>query len=451
MKLGILEFCDHHLVIPKLLYFSLNMLCYSTYTFTPLYFQQVWGLESHFFGYIVGLSTLSFTGSLLWTMIADKTGRHKLILILTSIGYCSTFLLLRTHLFTKSEERGRLLFVALCYGVSNFFTSGLYPLLDNRVFVMLSKDKRFSKELYGRQRLFGTLGQSFITLMNGYLIGRWGFDFIFINLTLSTILFVTLVIMGIPPQVSNNNNKNSNGGGGDDGELVVDDDNNNKEKRIPLNDENSKGVIEGAGGFSQSARKLLFTFDFPFFLFIILIAGTTRGVSGNYLPQYFDKVMKLSTWEISIIMQSRLPTEILVFFLGKQMLETVGVHWMLLIGQFTGFLRVFAYALLPNYFPWTLLPLLIELLKGINNACVVSAGARFVHDFAPSGAEATAQGFFSGVHSYLANASSGFFGGLILETYQHDPNSFQILFTITSILSFIGLGLFTIRHLKKLL
>ena len=414
------SFCDHHLLLPKLLYFMLNALCYSTYTFTAKYFKDVWGIADHHFGYMVGLCALSFTGSLLWTMIADKMRRHKLILVLTTIGCTGSFMLLRTGLFMTAERSTKLIFVSLCYGLSNFFTSALFPLLDYQVFAMLTADARFSKEIFGRQRLFGTLGQSAITLLSGYTITAYGFDAMFLNLLVSCGAFLFLISIGL---------KNAS---------VAE-----KEQSA---DKRSTKLVEKMS-FKRATRSLLLSPDFFFFLLIILIAGMTRGMAGNYLPQYFDSVMHLSPWQTSVMLQTRIITEVAVFFLGKEFLQLFGVKWMLFTAQLAGLLRVLAYAVLPTGEPWALLSLVIELLKGINSGCLISAGVRYVHDVAPAGAEATAQGFFSGVHSHLANAASGFLGGLILQLHESNPPAYRELFRYTAVLATVGLVLFSLRQL----
>jgi hypothetical protein len=78
---------------------------------------------------------------------------------------------------------------------------------------------------------------------------------------------------------------------------------------------------------------------------------------------------------------------------------------------------------------------------------MTSAGIQHVHDFAPAGTEATAQGFYSGVHSYLANATSGFFGGWILVLHKGDPNAYYVLFGYTALLAAMGTVLYSVHRI----
>lgn len=403
-----------YLIIPKLLYFTLNTLVFSVFTFAAKFLEEEWKLSSHHYGYITGLCALSFAGSLFWSMVADRTNSHKLVLVVCTVGYVSSFSLLRTTSFRQSPLHVRLTFVSLCYGLANFFTSALFPILDSQVFIMLSSNPRqCSKELFGRQRLFGVLGQSVITLASGAAIDKLGFDAMFLSLVVSALIFALLVVVGIPGAQT-------------------------ASSRVTELKSSKKRAKPPPLTFGQAVWKLICAPDYLVFLTTSLVAGTVRGVTGNYLARYLEKTMKLSTFGVSFTLQSRLVTELGVFFFGPYLMHSLGPRWLLMIAQLTGLTRVAIYAFLPDYPPWTSVPLGVELLKGINNACLISAGARYVHDLAPSGVEATAQGIYSGVHSYLANAASGFLGGYILYTHRADSRAYNELFAFASLLSAAG-------------
>lgn len=409
------------LLLPKLLYFVLNLLVFSTFTFTAKYFEDIWNVPGYHYGYILGLCAVSFSGSLLWSLLADRTQRHRTILVLAAVGYTGSFCLLKVGPFQGSPLGIRLAFIAACYGLANFFTSALFPLLDNQVFMMLSAEpKLFSKELFGRQRLFGILGQSAITMLNGICIGRWGFDSMFINLVISCLAFCILVIFGIP----------ETGG-----------------PTQPLSESHASPPPKEP--FVHSVVRLLRSRDYLTFLLVIFLASVTRGVTGNYLPQYLEKTMHLSTSEISFILQSRLLTEVGIFFIGPALLKWIGLYWLLAVAQITGLVRVGLYAVLPSHPPWSSVPVAIELLKGINSACLISSGALYANNASPAGVEATAQGLYSGVHSYLSNAASGFLGGMILQIHRDGPDPYKVLFLYTSLASALGLAIYALYFLVR--
>ena len=63
--------------------------------------------------------------------------------------------------------------------------------------------------------------------------------------------------------------------------------------------------------------------------------------------------------------------------------------------------------------PWLALP--VQLLHGPAFSALWLAGVAYAAESAPEGAQATAQGLFSGVHMGLSSALGAFAGGWLLE------------------------------------
>ena len=91
----VLSTSDPYLLIPKLLYFWLNMLVYASYTFTADYLAQVYNVPLYAFGYLSTVCLISFLGALGWTMVADKKSARKKMLMGAVVVYASTFCLLK--------------------------------------------------------------------------------------------------------------------------------------------------------------------------------------------------------------------------------------------------------------------------------------------------------------------------------------------------------------------
>lgn len=590
------KFIDQYLILVKLLYFSLNVLCYSTYTYTNTYANQVWQVENDKFGYILGLGAIGFTGSLFWTWLADRWNQTRLIVMMASIGYCTSFFLLRLipiETVVTLSASFRFVYFSVAYGMCNFFTSAMYPLLDRRVFQILSQDKRFSLELFGRQRLFGTLGQSFITLVNGFAIDKFGFDSLFVSLIVSTLVFLLLVANSfprdLPPSPLLDNKLNGDLHHRKQSDDKVDEDSSFQEKIICKTkskddldrsvdvyseDIVKKSILNKSEVDSQKAEKCTlnekqaiicmdnmdtevasvlenfpnlevvsptknsvfsscsdFNFEgksavddndeeevgsddmhftnccddkfcslykcdasidnnsfesglneakvnedvlldekeskgsilllmrnivFLHFLVCVLITGIARSVVGNFLHQFLRESLKISHFKATVVTQTKLVSEILFFFFGKQMIARFGTHRVFLAAQLSGLVRVCAYCLMPIFenhvpgktnIPWLFLPIFVEALKGINNACLLSAGARIAHDCAPRGCQSLAQGFFSGVNSYLSISLAGILSGVIFHITKSASTavSYHQLFVVTSALAFLGIVIYSIR------
>jgi len=426
---------ERWLVMPKLLYFSLNMTVYSTYYFTSNYFEAVWSIPIHSYGFISGLTTIGFLGSIFWTMLADRTGRHKTILLLSSLGFAGSFLLLRLECF-KDMMWQKLLFVSTMYGFANFFSSALYPILDNRIFAVLIQNPNFTTKLYGQQRLWGSIGQAVISMINAKGITTvLKYDIMFINVTWTTALFLLFVWIGIPSALSQAGKKEIT-------PLVrkrSDEDIGKKEDVVPhdstIASPSASIKSERQASVFRPVRILLSNPQFWFFIALVLVAGYVRSILGHFLVYYFDRNVRQSPTIYTLAMQMRLVSEILLFFMGRPLLNKFGAFWMMMIGLLSGTLRVAGYAIIPATIKWSYAAFGLEFLKGINNACIITAGVRIAHGLAPHGCEATAQGFFSGIQSNLANAIAGFVGGIILKWYEADSLALQKLFMHTSIFS----------------
>lgn len=411
---------DEYLLLPKLLYLTANMSVYASYTYVSNYFAEVWRIPIHKFGYLSGLSAASFAGSLLWTMLADRTNRHKLILFVSVISYALLFCSLKIeHPRIMMDGWKREALVSFAYGGSNLFISAIYPLLDNRMLLLLSKDTRYTKDLFGRQRLWGTVGQVLITGINGLGIQYFGYDVMFVSLACSSLLFLLVVFFAIPSSLSPCNSE----------PTTVEEP--KKEKRA---------------NFWRPFFELVTNLDFIFFLSIVLVTGYARGILGNFLPYYLQYVMHQSPAVYGIALQTRLVTEILFFFIGKQLLQVFGVYGILLLAQVSGALRALLYTVIPSTKAWSYAVFGIELLKGINNACLISAGVKLAHEMAPEGCETTAQGFVSGVYGNLANAAAGVLGGFILQNFAHDPMAFRYLFAATTVVSAVAIVLYILKY-----
>jgi MFS family permease len=107
----------------------------------------------------------------------------------------------------------------------------------------------------------------------------------------------------------------------------------------------------------------------------------------------------------------------------------LGLHWMLVIAQVSGVLRVLAYSVLPPQGNWFYLSFAIELLKGTSTGCLISSAVRMANDIAPPNCANTAQSYIAGIYSGLSLAMGGAFGGLII--YLLPNNSVAGMFYVT--------------------
>lgn len=402
----LLEGEDKFLIRPKLLYLLLNMSVYSCYHFGPLYLHTVWQIPFDQLSFLNILTAFSFFGSILWSSLTDRSGYHRLFLLALALLFCSSFSFLHIPLvqsiFMASSSEMRLFVVSLCFFATSFFLSGLFPLLDNRVFQILTANGINNKELYGRQRLWGAVGQAIMGPLIGKWMDLWGYNAIFASLWICTLLFVVAVLLCVPKNTHTPEKKQE-----------------------------------------QQARKasLMRTlFDLEFFLFLLMIAvgGFSRGVVGNFLSLYLKSYFGMEPGNQGWVMFIRVAPEILCFFTSKYIIKFFGLVPTLLIGLFTGTVRVGVYSFLPVRKELGKVALAVELLKGVNNALLITSGAQLAHELAPKDSAALAQGLFMGVHGNLATALAGLAGMIILKIDRNERFALISLFRFTFAISLIG-------------
>lgn len=369
---------DGALLIPKGIFFFLNVLLYTTYTYQAEYLQEVWDLKITHFGYIASIPSISFFCAIFWSALAQRTHRYRTIVVAVSLAYSSTFVLL--HLLSPflKEWPGRFYLVMAAFGLMSVLSSALFPLIDHKIYVKLSQDRRFSSRLFGNQRLWGTVGQGVGGLVAGMAINAFGFTSLFVISAVCCSVLVVLVSIGI----TNDNDR------GPAGLKEAD-------------------KLESAKTVSRHSQvlKLMTSAKFILFLLVVLIAGYSRAVVGNLLVLYLGGYFHVDRQYSGLLMLVRTVPEILCFYYSRWCLEHFGVNWMLFIAQMAGLVRVGAYGWLPASAKWMLF--MIESLRGVNNAFMMAAGVRLAHDLAPQDGQTVAQGFFHGI---LGNLTTGIAG-----------------------------------------
>lgn len=460
------------LILPKLIYLTLNSAIYATHNYTAMYFYKMWDIQIYQFGAVSSLSAVQFVGALFWAHLADRTGRHKSILLVCTVLYGLFFCLLQLKLFESSAKLSyKIAYSATMYGLSCFFVSCLFPLVDTQVFSILAKDPNFTKETFGRQRLWGTLGHGLVTFAVGTSIYFFGFVGMFIVLVASCLSFILMILLGIPsdikiikgggsqqgappsqsatredcPAAAKGTTEGAEEGADADAEAEVDDDAVAKGRLL-------KGRDVEEGGTPGCSKRCLLTpairvlldANFLFLAVVIMCAGYVRSVMSNFLGFYMQTEMKQSEIMVAIAIGFRMASEAAIFFYNKQLLRTIGLHWMLIIAQAAGLLRVLAYSLLPPDGNWFYLSFAIELLKGTSTACLISSAVRMANDIAPKGCVNTAQAYISGIYSGLSLAVGGALGGFII--YILPGHSVADMFRVTFYMGLVALVLCILKY-----
>ena len=403
---------DKYLLYPKSIFFLLNLILYTAYTYQMDYLAKVWHLDITSSGFITSIPIVSFFSAIAWSSLAQRTGRYREIISCVVVMYSISFISFQGFILVmEGKERWkRFLVVAIIYGTMSLLSSALFPLLDHKIYAKLS-----SPELFGRQKLWGTVGQGVAGFMAGAGIKRYGYSTIFVISAVSSAVFLVLVILGIESHL-------------DVKEIppkkVEDDQMENNEKV----------------SWTAAMRKLMHV-RFVSFLLVVLVASYARAIVGNYLVRYLNVCLSLDPASSGLLILMRTGPEICCLFFSKNMLNSFGVNNMLLFAQLAGLIRVATYAWLPDKAEYNWVPFVVEVLRGVNNAFLMTSGVRLAHELAPVGAQTVAQGFFHGIYGNLTTGTAGMLGSLISLCFEGKDESeiIRLIFKISSIGSMFGL------------
>lgn len=474
---------DRWLITPKLMYFTMNMVVYSFHLFRGAFITDYLLLDSKYVGLsgtLMGL--VSFPCITMWSTFADAIGRHKLILSSITFGSVICFEML---FFFFENQALRLIYSMTFLVLYSAFLAGMQPLLDFEALELLSSKAGFSKEIYGRQRLWGTIAYSCVTLGGAYLIKLFdGFGVLAFVMPSAAIVFViTLYFTALPDRPKPifarararalarqqqaqeqqeyleqkeqklMDQENSATFEQQESSNIIDNQNvkSTDNPAISIPSANTKLEIEtGAEGFAHRRVKspwktLLTDANYMFFLFVVLMLGLARAVMTIFLAIIWKTEIGMSTMEIAIAGAIfGMALEIVVFFVAKYISPIMGNYWMLVTAQLAMVVRCWAYFFMPKSHEYFWLVYLIELLKGLSFGMAHSAAIKIANEAAPEGLEATAQALYNSVYVQLPTIIAGLVG--MWAFHQFKKSAPQIMFFGTAVISTAALVLFFIKY-----
>ena len=487
------KFNDRWLITPKLMYFTMNTVVYSFHLFRGVFITDYLLLDRKYVGLsgtLMGL--VSFPCITMWSSFADAIGRHKLVLSSITFGSVICFEML---FFRMGSLSLRLIYSMTFLVLYSAFLAGMQPLLDFEALELLSSKAGFSKEMYGRQRLWGTIAYSCVTLGGAYLIKIFdGFGVLaFVMPTAAIVFVITLYATALPDQPKpffnrarhallrrqteqekqqefNEKPKLENPISDSSLEMEIQQQQKQEkdEQKIEheqssktcndllasdpskLNDDDvdvNGGVPEGfVHRKVKSPWKTLLTDpNYMFFLFVVLMLGLARAVMTIFLALVWKTDLKMSTMEVAYAGAIfGMALEVLVFFLAKYISPVMGNYWMLVVAQLAMVIRCWAYFFIPKGRDWYWVVYIIELLKGLSFGMAHSAAIKIANEAAPEGLEATAQALYNSVYVQLPTVVAGLTGMWAFHQFKADAP--KIIFFATASISTAALILFFVKY-----
>jgi PPP family 3-phenylpropionic acid transporter len=349
---------DRTLVYPKLFYLVRFLAGSFIGPFLPLYFREI-GLSGQQIGMLGGVRPIvSLLSGPFWSGLSDATRRHRMLLII-SLG--STLVLVPAMTLSSNV----LILTALVMA-HTFMSAPSGPLVDAAVLRVLGG----RRNLYGQQRLWGTIGYAIGGVIIGSLMERHGLKvgfYGFFPLTL-VVLFVAL--------------------------------------RMPA------AEYRRSTPFWRGLRILTTNRQFAIFLIAVFIAGIGRSGCGRFLFIHLsDLGAPPSLLGLSMLAEG--VGEVPVFFLSNRMMRRWRTRTLLIFGWTVYALRLYVLSIMKT--PLLFLP--VQVVLGIAFSAMVSVGVTLTSELAPEGMEATAQAVYGAMNMGLAGAAGAFLGGSIYDRW----------------------------------
>jgi len=349
---------DRQLAYPKLFYL-VRFLAGAFYgPFLPLYFREI-GLTGQQIGMLGGVRPIvSLLSGPFWSGLADATRRHRLLLIL-SLG--SALLLVPAVTMTTN-----VLILTILVMATTFMRSPSGPLVDSAVLRALGN----RRDLYGQQRLWGTIGYAIGGVIAGSLMERFGLRVGFYG-------FLPLMLAAL---------------------LIA--------LRMPV------AEYRRSAPFWRGLQTLVTNRQWAIFLAAVFISGIGRSGSGRFLFIHLSDLGAAPTL-LGLSMVAEAVGEIPVFFFSSYVMRRWSTRTLLIFGWTVYALRLYVLSIMKA--PWVFLP--VQVILGIAFSAMHSVGVTLTGELAPEGMGATAQAVYGVMRGGLASAAGAFLGGMIYDRW----------------------------------
>ncbi|KAM0687230.1 hypothetical protein COBT_001530 [Conglomerata obtusa] len=405
-------------------YYLIYYCSYSAYNYMLNIISGSSNLSLQKYSLLDVLQIFEFIGGFYWTNLADRTQKHKYIIIVGLLGYAFFFSAFK-FAPTCMKADGLNVFTIFYRSALGFFCSGIFATLDAFCIKYLEQTDD-AKNLYGRIRIFACVGYSsaHITLKFAeqyFTNAKPGMCSIYLTIILAVISSFYILIFF--PFVDIIENKNS--------------------------DKNKIDLIQN----TRNIKKLL-TFNFLLLSGTILLQGIHRKAITTYLVSYFDS-NEIKRSKINYVLAARSIPELILFLSTSLIEKKIGIYVMHFLAVFFGILRPISYAYvdLKNYEDTikTILMYVLEFTNGIFSVLFYYSGVQIANEISTAKTKSLAQGIIYGCYNGLAPCFSGLIGFLLLdkEVIKFKGNNIRGLFLLTGVLGCVGFILMAILIIRN--
>ncbi|CAG8786647.1 10548_t:CDS:2 [Gigaspora margarita] len=425
---------------PKLLFITLCAGMGSVIPYLPIFYSISLSLTSTQIGIVFSIAPfISALSCPLWTGLADKFQAHRFIIatiyMLATISVIWQMILPLIIDVNNSNNNGFVLvcvlFAALWFA---FFGVPVNALVDSGVLKILG-DKR---ELYGQQRLWGSIAYGSSTLFIGLL---WNaadnINVVFYYFFGSAILFVICTLCTDFNQFVDNSElvttrsvKFNNGSvinmsphigesDGDDSSIDEDDD----EMLVPDLDilafpptSLNLPTASFSNNPTSSMKALLTNPSVVTLLLVMLLMGTAFAMSNAFLLLFLNQELEASSIVLGLTGPISAIAELLFFFYSKELISQFGLCSLVFLAHIVTIIRCSTYIFLQKSTFSYMLALLVQLLNGVGFSALWISGVTHIANNAPPNLISFSQGVMTAVYAGFGTGFGSLFGGILYDS-----------------------------------
>ncbi|KAM0687867.1 hypothetical protein COBT_000882 [Conglomerata obtusa] len=373
-------------------YFLINWCVYSAHNYMYTIISNNTTLSPKKYSILEILLIIKLFGAFFWTNLADRTKKHKMILVIGLLGYAIFFSAFRyAPECMKAVQLN--IFTIIYRSFSIFFLSAVYATMDAFVLEVLEQEGKERKN-YGLIKMIGCLGHGFAHLVlrsveKKYESLKGGYAAILLTIIVAVscaaYIFISFSFLKL-----------------------------NKEVKIKSNDSFKKKVKKNFKYINE-----LLTVNLFLFIGSITLQGIHRQSVATYLEDYYKK-SGFNDADVKKVFAIRTAPEFVMYFATSYIDKFIGIYWMMFFSILFAIVRPLSYAYihLENYTKSTADAWVIglELMKGIFSALFGYSSSKLVKEISPEKTKSLAQGLVNGCYSGFAPAISGVLGYFLLGT-----------------------------------
>lgn len=327
---------------------------YSPYL--ALYFQSM-GFSGSQTGFLLGLAPLvTLLASPFWTGLADLKHQHRLVLTITLLVSIIIMVII-------PFIRLYLVLVPVII-LTAFFAAPHIPLADSATVSMLGENR----DLYGKVRLWGTIGFGITALFAGFFLQRFGMRWVFWG-------FALILSLNI---------------------LVT--------QHLTFTKSTSTTT------YWRGVRQVLSDRKWVIFLLMVFIVALGGNVHNTYLSLLFED-LQASKGIFGVAQMLATVFELPVMFFAAPLLRKLKPKGLLLIAMAVTGLRCLVYSAATSHG----ILLVVQLVHGLTFPALMLAGVTYVAENTPPGLNATGQGLFSSAMMGFGAATANLLGGALID------------------------------------